>query len=153
MKKSKNIGWQKYEDVLESQINSPLIEQFYQSVLQNLPTDEEEQDLLSNQDIPYDEHKSTDEPVMLTLDKDFSNEILLATNYDCWVGHTNFNLTENIKEELNKVEGVEVLKICSRYRFFIGIGRMFDFKEVRKNIEEKTISKEKNIEQYKNKQD
>jgi len=34
------------------------------------------------------------------------------------------------------------LKICSRYRFFIGIGRMFDFKNVRKNIENILLKEE-----------
>ena len=55
------------------------------------------------------------------------------------MGHTNFNLTEDIKESLNEVDGVEVLKICSRYRFFVGVGRMFDFSDVRKNIEDQII--------------
>ena len=59
----------------------------------------------------------------------------MLTNFDCWVGHTNFNLSKKIASELEKIEGVELLRICSRYRFFIGIGKMFDFKAVRKNLE------------------
>ena len=55
--------------------------------------------------------------------------------------YTNFNITEDVKEELNKTEGVEVLKIVSRYRFFVGIGKMFNFKEVRKDIEENLTDK------------
>ena len=45
------------------------------------------------------------------------------------------NIDEWIKDVLNKVPGIEVLKICSRYRFFVGIGQMFDFTEVRNDIE------------------
>ena len=32
MKKTSKIGWQKYEDVLESQLNSPVIDQLYSSL-------------------------------------------------------------------------------------------------------------------------
>jgi hypothetical protein len=52
------------------------------------------------------------------------------------LGHTNFNITKEIKDKLNRTEGIELLKICSRYRFFIGVGRMFDFGNVRKVIED-----------------
>ena len=48
-------------------------------------------------------------------------------------------VTNNIKETLDTAEGVEILKINSRYRFFIGVGKMFDFKDVRTNIEEKLL--------------
>jgi hypothetical protein len=44
-----------------------------------------------------------------------------------------------VKNILDSTAGVEVLKVLSRYRFFIGIGKLFDFKEVRKNIEEELI--------------
>ena len=40
------------------------------------------------------------------------------------------------KTKLEKVRGVEVLKICSRYRFFLGVGQMFNFSDVRKEIED-----------------
>ena len=48
-------------------------------------------------------------------------------------------ITKKIKDTLNAAEGVEILKINSRYRFFIGVGKMFDFKDVRTNIEEKLL--------------
>jgi hypothetical protein len=140
MNKTKNIGWQKYEDVLEKQVNSPVIDQLYRSVIAAAMNDEdfkdiEEQSLLYNENTEDQDHEAADMNTVFTLDKDFSAEILLATNYDCWIGHTNFNLTEGIKSALNKIEGIEVLKICSRYRFFIGVGRMFDFADVRKTVE------------------
>ena len=77
---------------------------------------------------------------------ELSNEITLAASFDCWLGHTNFNLTEEIKDNLNKVDGVEVLKICSRYRFFVGIGKMFEFSDVRETIEKNILNKGEKIE-------
>ena len=42
-----------------------------------------------------------------------------------------------VREMLDSIAGVEVMKVCTRYRFFIGVGRMFDFHEVRRDIEDK----------------
>tara|TARA_R100000008_G_C3584949_1_gene171479 strand:+ start:835 stop:1266 length:432 start_codon:yes stop_codon:yes gene_type:complete len=136
MKKSQKIGWQKYEDVLEGQVNNTLAEQLYESVLRSMEKYQEVEDL-DVEDYKYASggDESPQEYTQITLDKDFSKEILLATNYDCWIGHTNFNITPEIKDNLDDIDGVEVLKICTRYRFFLGIGRMFKFSDVRKDIE------------------
>lgn len=129
MKSTKQICWQKYEDVLESHVNSPLLDKLYQAAASKLLPEPEPEEL------SYGQEEVAEESSFLMLDKDFSTEIMLATNYDCWLGHANFNITRGVKKQLNEVEGVEVLRICSRYRFFIGIGRMFEFADVRNNIE------------------
>ena len=76
---------------------------------------------------------------LLPISQQLMDDMAMLSNFDCWIAHTNFDITKDIKNKLNKVEGVELLKICSRYRFFIGIGKMFDFKEVRKNVEKNII--------------
>jgi hypothetical protein len=71
--------------------------------------------------------------------------------FDCWIGHTNFDITEIEKNALDQVEGIEVLKIMSRYRFFIGIGKLFNLTEVRPLIDEALfINKEHMISQIMN---
>lgn len=55
--------------------------------------------------------------------------------FDCWIGHTNFPLTVREKSILDNVEGIEILRIMSRYRFFIGIGKLFSLTEVRPRVE------------------
>ena len=47
--------------------------------------------------------------------------------FDCWIGHTNFEITYPIQDSIEKIEGVEMLVILSRYRFLIGIGKLFSF--------------------------
>lgn len=144
------IGWQKYEDMLEQQMQSPMLTNLYKSFYNTVYeaqeelaefadefTEEELEQILKSQ--------QKEEQVMLPIDDKMVENINLVTNFDCWMGHTNFNITESIKEALNKTEGVEALKICSRYRFFVGIGKMFDFKEVRRNIEN-TLLRGENIE-------
>lgn len=144
MKKTKKIGWQKYEDVIENQLNSPVANHLINSFLggvfpeSNLPIPEHD-----HEHDHEDEHLIQDQ-FTIAIPETLSNEISLLTNFDCWVGHTNFNITEDIKKQMNRIEGIEVLKICSRYRFFIGIGKMFSFKEVRKNIEDQLITRKTN---------
>ena len=60
--------------------------------------------------------------------------------FDCWIGHANFDITPSVRNSLEEIPGVEVLVILTRYRFFIGIGRMFHFRDVRVNIEKFILS-------------
>lgn len=134
--KTKKIGWQKYEDLIEQQIKSPLSAMMIGAMLpkmDEIEADEGEENSLE-----------ANEALVIAIPETLSNEIQLTTNFDCWIAHTNFDITETVKSVINKVEGVEVLKIHSRYRFFIGVGKMFDFKEVRKEIENKLIKEIKN---------
>lgn len=68
------------------------------------------------------------------LPKSVMQDIAMIINHDCWIGHTNFDITEDIAEKLNVASGVELLKIVGRYQFVIGLGKCFDFTEVRSNI-------------------
>ena len=137
MSKNKKIGWQKYEDVLESQLHSP----FVQEVMLQLQEQEQAiiRDLIETGDYEAMEQDYTEAvPVQssaVQISEELIKEAAVLSNFDCWIGHSNFDITESIKDKLEKTSGVEVLKIQSRYRFFIGVGRMFEFQDVRKNIE------------------
>lgn len=54
--------------------------------------------------------------------------------YNLWVMHTNFNLYGRIEEVLRQVPGVEILRIWSRYRAWVGIGSLFDSKDVHDSV-------------------
>ena len=56
--------------------------------------------------------------------------------FDCWTAHTNFPITRGDVMILDEVLGIEALKIMSRYRFFIGIGKLFSLTDVRPRVEE-----------------
>tara|TARA_R100000008_G_C3547637_1_gene148484 strand:+ start:106 stop:552 length:447 start_codon:yes stop_codon:yes gene_type:complete len=142
MNKSQVIGWQKYEDIIESNVNSPLIDMIYQSMSKVIDFGSQEDEALDTADEQFASHQEAQLPVMLNFDETLASEIALANTFDCWIGHTNFNVTEKVKNELDSIDGVEMLKVFSRYRFLIGVGRMFNFADVRKNIEN-TLSVEK----------
>lgn len=58
-----------------------------------------------------------------------------SDRWDCWICHTNFDITNDMVEIIEDISGIEVLKIMGRYSFFIGVAKMFDIKEVRHDIE------------------
>lgn len=148
MKINKKIGWQKFEDLIESQLTSPVMDRVYKAIYSQYQTmaeeDFSEEEIEMMQELMEAEDPSPQ--AALPIDQKTLDNISMASSFDCWMGHTNFNITEDTLDNLNKMEGVEVLKICSRYRFFIGIGRMFDFKEVRKSIED-SLTKEQELEE------
>ena len=63
-----------------------------------------------------------------------------SDRWDCRIGHTNFEITKSTKDILNRIDGVEALKVLGRYTFFIGIATMFKFKDVRVDIEKQLCS-------------
>jgi hypothetical protein len=135
----KAIGWQKYEDHLDKQVSSPFLQNIMMKIMSNRLVDEEEsgEEEEEDGDIINDSHQN----IMMPISPQLLNDIQVISTFDCWIGHTNFDITNLIKDKLNKVDGIELLKIYSRYRFLIGVGHMFNFKEVRKSIE-KTLLEE-----------
>jgi hypothetical protein len=140
-KKKRNIGWQKYEDQLENQMSSPLMNTILTGFTKQLPKIENEYE----QEVEYEDEEddSDSASLMLPMSQQLLEDISMLSNFECWVGHTNFDITPKVRNALDTIEGIELLKVCSRYRFFIGVGKMFDFKEVRKKIENNIINIER----------
>ena len=140
------IGWQKYEDVIEKQISSPMLSNILGNLLHSKMSESElddEEDETDLDELDSDSMLNKQMPLVFPMSQKLIEDIHIISNFDCWVGHTNFDITPKIKEKLNTIPGVELLKICSRYRFFVGIGNMFDFSEVRKNIEKELLVTDK----------
>ncbi len=141
---TKKIGWQKYEDYIEKQLSSPILGTILQNIAEQhagaMPEDYEEDEEMED----YDSMKSSMMKMgpMVPLTNQLIEDISILSSFECWIGHTNFDITLDVKDKLNRVPGVEVLKIFSRYRFFVGIGQMFDFQKVRNDIEKAIIEKE-----------
>jgi len=57
--------------------------------------------------------------------------------FNFWVGHTNFPVTEGVKNIIEKADGVETLDIFTKYRFKLSIGKMFTSADVKTGIEKK----------------
>jgi hypothetical protein len=116
------IAWEKWD--------ADLIEQ---EIAEQLQIDEDDEELASEamammKKIP----KLVSTPVGIFQLHDKANPI---KQLDCWTGHTNFDITKGIQQKIEGVRGIELLMVLSRYRFFVGVGKLFDFKSVRCKLE------------------
>lgn len=55
--------------------------------------------------------------------------------YKLWVCHTNFDITKEVVGQVEKIEGVEILRVWTRYRMWVGIGNLFDTQAVQTAID------------------
>lgn len=131
MKKAKEIAWESW--------NSKIAE-----------IEEQEDDIElvdESEDIEIDGAAYSINPEMFLLGQSkmvhtplgqYPNDSLLrpCNRWDCWIGHTNFDITKEIAEKIEVVDGIEALKIMGRYSFFIGVAKMFDISDVRKDIKD-----------------
>ena len=150
----KRIVWQSWIDPLCGNIDK----YYPKSVLEDKNTNEDENDEYSDDSEEAFQKKimqmAEDEKMspadMIRENREKSSKVLMSPigmipvmdhhyisdNFNLWIGHTNFDITPNIANTIQKIEGVETLEIYTRYRFRIGIGRAFDFNEVRLKIED-----------------
>ena len=109
-------------------------------------TDLIEEEILAGIDFQEDDEEMVDEALKLMqkIPKLISTPMGIyqlhdkmnpVKQFDCWTGYTNFDITTSVQSKIESVEGVELLSILSRYRFFLGVGKLFKFKDVRAKIE------------------
>jgi hypothetical protein len=64
------------------------------------------------------------------------NEANLPSSlFNFWMGYTTFELTDDLEDAIERVDGVETLDVFTRYRFRVAVGRAHDDKNVRAAIE------------------
>jgi hypothetical protein len=60
---------------------------------------------------------------------------LPGKNYNFWLAHTDRPLTPRDKEALDRVPGVEVLRVFTGYRLWFAVGRLFEEEDVKRAVE------------------
>ena len=123
----KKIAWEKWEDNI---IYEETVDSIYEL---NSDEDDEENELVEEallflSKIP----KLISTPTGIAQMHD---KMSLLNQFECWMGYTNFDITPTVAKILEKTDGVELLQVTGRYRFFIGIGKLFNFREVRSEVE------------------
>jgi len=125
-KNKRMIAWEKWdEDVLEQEV----VEEIYAEV------SEEEEGLVEDALLFMEKI-----PKLITTPMgmyQLHDKMSILNQFDCWMGYTNFDITKGVQAEIEKTEGVELLTIAGRYRFFLGVGKLFQFPQVRKDVEDK----------------
>lgn len=77
-------------------------------------------------------------PEAMQFNPDFPSEKV-------FIGHTNFDIDEEVINLIDNTEGVEVLEVYSSYRMRITIGKAFNSKRIRRKIKEKLCGNNKRV--------
>ena len=136
----KKIAWEKWEDSTEEASSQKMLAQLFSE--QNPDAEEEE-------DIDINEIYSGFMAELPTLVSSpvgvykLHDRMSPTKQFDCWMGYTNFDITEETKNKIESIPGVELLVVLTRYRFFIGVAKLFKFRDVRVSIEQFLCNNEK----------
>ena len=140
MSKPKQIVWTSWNARVDEMM-APLDETFTPEMD---PDDVAYNDIEIPQELLSPELFLQQERILYTPMGPYPEESLMkpSDRWDCWLGYTNFSITNEIEEEIGGdnagtkegVEGVEALRVLGRYTFFVGVGKLF---EIRENIEKK----------------
>lgn len=130
-----SIVWQKWHDPLldnDSTHISP--EEFIQEpeYIDDVNTNIEEDESETEQKIPHKKHfKAIITPFGIMPYDEYSS---IGKSFNFWIGHTNFDISNQIVDIIELSDGVETLDIFTRYRFRIGIAQLFNSGDVMSNI-------------------
>lgn len=128
MSKQRNLIWEKWSDpfsTMQFEAHEPLDHHEEISVYEDQESYEQETKSMQHIKgiitpmgiVPYNENTSAD------------------NIFNFWVGHTNFDISQNVANKIENTPGVEILDIFTRYRFRIGIGKAFKDRIVMHNIQ------------------
>ena len=120
---SKKIAWENWKEKVDY---SPPENKLEESTEED--EDAIEKSLLSAMEIP----RLVQTPLGIFH---YEDKLKPSEKFDCWIGYTNFDITQNVSDLIAYVDGVEALEVMSRYTFFLGVGKMFNFRDVRLGIE------------------
>ena len=126
--------WEKFEHYVNKHIN---ISRLLMTGSFIKPKEAMEKDEFT-QDFEQEAEDDEEEPyaiMQFPITNDLLEGIKLTTNFECWLAHCNFPITNELVMKLNKTEGIEYLEILSKYRFLIGLGKAFTLKDVRVNLQ------------------
>ena len=119
---SRKIAWEKWEEV-EPKSTEKLFKE-HESVGEYADGEEDSDSASSFLNLFNEGNNVVSTPLGFFHKEDINRP---SKQYDCWIGHTNFDITHGVQDKIEKIDGVEMLYSISRYKFFVGIGRMFNF--------------------------
>ena len=144
MKYSKDydIGWEKWIDAYDQSLEDEMLD------IDDLDEELDPEDL---EDLGLDGLGQM-QPMIRSIMTPFgilplTEQSLASRHFKFWVGHTNFMLgdgnktgTEEFEKIIGSVLGVETVDILTSYRFRIGIGKMFQDREVMDNVKKRLVA-------------
>ncbi len=110
-----------------NKFNHVEFEKFDPSITQNIVREFSNDDEIEGY-VENEQEEFGNEKVTVTQD----NQMLQTLNL--WIGHCNVDITPILVNKLKFVNGVETLDIMTRYRFRVGIAKLFDENTVKTEI-------------------
>lgn len=135
--KDYSVGWEPWIDAYDQELEEQIIEEEF-----------DEEDLA---DLGL-EHLGQMKPIIKSIMTPFgilplTEQSLASRHFKFWVGHTNFMLGDGKNTSLEEFEsligdvlGVETVDILTSYRFRVGIGKLFQDREVMDNVKNILVS-------------
>ena len=135
MKKTPLIVWEKWVDPLGLEQENKYEENFFED------EENDESELLGDSSSEFDDRQKPPKSVrVLSTPMGFipmDQTMPAGKIFNFWMGHSNFNITKPIAYIIEKTDGVETLDIYTRYRFRIGVGKLFEDGDVMREINSK----------------
>jgi hypothetical protein len=126
------IIWEKWQDPILSHLGD---------INNNKLSDENIDEDIDEDIIGYEETEkiSYKYPIIITPMGmlPYSEKTSCETVFNFWTGHTNFSISKDISDILERCDGVETLDVFTRYRFRIAIGRAFKDSSIMTTINKK----------------
>jgi hypothetical protein len=139
------IVWEKWQDPFDNEET--------QAILNKLREQHEEE----QEENGFHQIKSKEAPEMFRVLMDPNMGLIPVTDlsqpgrtFNFWMGTTNFNLSEELAKVIEETPGVELLDIVTRYRFRIGIGKIFKDSDVFNSVLSRIKRKMKNMKELTN---
>lgn len=131
MSKKATIAWESWNAIVDEILNEDPV-----SILEAQLT-EEEIEMMENM-LKYAPLEPAQPKVLYTPYGLFAAESMLkpSNRWDCWFCYTSFDITNAMVKNIEEIEGVESIKVLSRYTMFIGIGKLFNSTLVKLDIED-----------------
>lgn len=112
--------------------------------LENLYSGKYEEEAFAEENNFVDTSTITKKPFRIAITQagaiPFYENTLPSKLFKFWEGHTNFNISPKVAKAIEKTDGVEVLDFYTRYRFRLGVGKAFDSREVRQDIQNNVLA-------------
>ena len=135
MKKAPIIVWEKWVDPLGLEQENQYEENFFDD------EENDESELLGGSSSEFDDRQKPPKSVrVISTPMGFipmDQTMPAGKIFNFWMGHSNFNITKPIAYIIEKTNGVETLDIYTRYRFRIGVGKLFEDGDVMREINSK----------------
>ena len=132
----KKFAWEKWYNLLDDEVESMRQQSEEETVTLDF---EESEDTFHGVIVPQ-------QPPPVGFVSAIMEQNQFINSFDFWVLHTNFDITEEIKEVIESIPGIESITVLTRYRVKVGLTKsgLFNNTQVKQMVQNKIVGMDKN---------